>query len=107
MVSHTFNQNPLPTFANPSSTFARALPSFSQKTRTAFLYQCLPRLQNRLSLFSENAPPVFFHNQVLAIYLKGQKRTKEAVAVMKRMHAMEEELAGVPQEEDGEEEGAA
>ena len=46
-------------------------------------------------------------NQVLAIYLKGQKRTKEAVAVMKRMRAMEEELAGVPQEDaEGEEEAA-
>ena len=32
---------------------------------------------------------------------------KEAVAVMKRMHAMEEELAGVPQEDAGGDEEAA
>lgn len=36
---------------------------------------------------------------MLALHLKGEKRTKEAVAVMKRIRAMEEELAGVPQEE--------
>lgn len=39
-------------------------------------------------------------NQVLAIHLKGERRTKEAIAVMKRIRAMEEELAGVPQEEE-------
>lgn len=39
------------------------------------------------------------------MYLKDEKRTKEAVAVMKRIRAMEEELAGVPQEE--EEDGEA
>lgn len=45
--------------------------------------------------------------QVLAMHLKKEKRVKEAVAVMKRLRAMEEELAGVPQEEEGEEgEGA-
>lgn len=43
--------------------------------------------------------------QVLAMHLKNEKRTKEAVAVMKRIRAMEEELAGVPQEE--EEDGEA
>ncbi|CAM9585987.1 unnamed protein product, partial [Ectocarpus sp. 13 AM-2016] len=39
-------------------------------------------------------------DKVLAMYLKDEKRTKEAVAVMKRIRAMEEELAGVPQEEE-------
>lgn len=33
------------------------------------------------------------------MHLKGDKRIKEAVAVMKRINAMEQELAGVPQEE--------
>ncbi|CAM9488486.1 unnamed protein product, partial [Hapterophycus canaliculatus] len=46
-------------------------------------------------------------DKVLAIYLKKEKRTKEAVAVMKRFKAMEEELAGVPQEEEGDEGGDA
>lgn len=40
--------------------------------------------------------------QVLAIFLKGEGRTKEAIAVMKRIRVMEEELAEVPQEEEGE-----
>ncbi|CAM9718039.1 unnamed protein product, partial [Ectocarpus fasciculatus] len=44
-------------------------------------------------------------DKVLAMHLKNEKRTKEAVAVMKRIRAMEEELAGVPQEE--EEDGEA
>ncbi|CAM9986148.1 unnamed protein product, partial [Pylaiella littoralis] len=43
-------------------------------------------------------------DKVLAMHLKKEGRTKEAVSVMKRLRAMEEELAGVPQEE-GEEEG--
>lgn len=51
--------------------------------------------------FSPHICPI----QVLAIFLKKEKRVKEAVAVMKRIRAMEEELAGVPQEE--EEDGAA
>lgn len=38
-------------------------------------------------------------SQVLALYLKGDGRVKDAVAVMKRIRVMEEELAGVPPEE--------
>lgn len=38
--------------------------------------------------------------QMLAVHLKGEGRTKEAVAVMKRIRVMDEELAGVPQEDE-------
>ena len=42
--------------------------------------------------------------QVLALHLKGEKRDEEAVDVMKRIRAMEEELAGVPEDQQGAEE---